>query len=174
MMRPGDKLASYEILAAALRRLKGRDWSLLLVGDGPARDAVRAAFAWAPPARLRWLGQVEDAKLPALYAACDLLLWPAINEAYGMALLEAQAASLPVVAGAAGGVPTIVTDGQTGALAPPGDAPAFAAAVAERLESPGERRRRGAAAAAKIVRDHDLGAAAPALDGLLRSLGAGT
>jgi len=173
MMRPGDKLASYEILAGALGRLARRDWTLLLVGDGPARDAVRTAFAWTRPTRLRWLGQVGEAALPGLYAACDLLLWPAVNEAYGMALLEAQAAGLPVVAGAAGGVPAIVADGLTGALAPPGDAVAFADAVAQLLDAPAERQRRGAEAEARIARDHDLTAAARALDGLLRETGAG-
>ena len=57
-----------------------------------------AASACALPAR------VPHAALPALYAGADLYLWPAINEAYGMAFLEAQAAGLPVVAGRTGGV----------------------------------------------------------------------
>jgi len=172
MMRPGAKLTSFKVLAAALARLAARDWTLLLAGDGPARAAVRDAFAWAPPERLRWLGEVGADALPGLYAACDLLLWPAVDEAYGMALLEAQAAGLPVVAGAAGGVPAIVADGATGALAPPRDPAAFAGAVARLLDSPNERRRLGAAARAKVAREHDLAAAARALDALLRETGA--
>lgn len=173
MMRPGDKLASYQVLAEALGRLVGREWRLLLVGDGPARAAVEAAFAWAPAARLRWLGEIGEAALPDLYAACDLMLWPAINEAYGMALLEAQASGLPVVAGAAGGVPALVADGETGALVPPGDAAAFAAAAERLLDAPEERQRLGVRAAAKVAHDHGLTAAARALDGLLREIGAG-
>ena len=172
MMRPGAKLTSFEVLAAALARLPARDWTLLLAGDGPARAAVRDAFAWAPPERLRWLGAVGADALTSLYAACDLLLWPAVDEAYGMALLEAQAAGLPVVAGAAGGVPAIVADGATGALVPPRDPAAFAGAVARLLDSPNERRRLGAAARAKVAREHDLAAAARALDALLRETGA--
>ena len=46
----------------------------------------------------------------------DLFVWPAINEAFGMALLEAQASALPVVAGASGGVGGIVASGETGLL----------------------------------------------------------
>ena len=62
-------------------------------------------------------------------AAADLYLWPAINEAYGMAFLEAQAAGLPVIAGRTGGVPAVVAADETGLLTPVGDAHAFAAAV---------------------------------------------
>ncbi len=82
-------------------------------------------------------------ELPALYAAADLYLWPAINEAYGMAFLEAQAAGLPVVAGRTGGVPAVVADGVTGVLTPIGDATSFADAVARLLDHrPSARARR--------------------------------
>ena len=46
-----------------------------------------------------------------MYAAADLYVWPAVREAYGIALLEAQAAGLPVVAGREGGVAEVVADG---------------------------------------------------------------
>ena len=78
---------------------------------------------------MRFAGAVPHAELPAIYASADLYLWPAINEAYGMAFLEAQAAGLPVVAGRTGGVPAVVADGVTGVLTPIGDAAAFAAAI---------------------------------------------
>ena len=60
---------------------------------------------------MRCVGALPAAALPEIYAAADLYVWPACNEAYGMALLEAQAAGVPVVAGAEGGVPDIVADG---------------------------------------------------------------
>ncbi len=66
--------------------------------------------------------------------AADLFVWPAINEAFGMALLEAQACGTPVIAGASGGVPAIIADGETGWLSPPGDVAAFAADVDFALE----------------------------------------
>src|SRR3546814_1400194 len=74
-------------------------WQLVVAGDGQARDAVMQAFTWALPDRVRFLGLVQPEVMPALYAACDLLVWPAVNEAFGMVLLEAQGAGLPVVAG---------------------------------------------------------------------------
>jgi len=170
MMRPGDKLASYRLLGDALARIAGAEWQLLIAGDGPARADVEAAFSWAPPGRVRFLGAWPAARLPALYAACDLLLWPAINEAYGMALLEAQAAGLPVVAGDSGGVANIVTDGQTGVLVPPGNAAAFAAAVARLLPPAAPRRAMAAAAMAAVASRHEIVQAAQRLDAILRQV----
>lgn len=159
MMRPGAKLASYGVLADALARLADRPWRLLVAGDGPASEAVRAAFAPVRE-RIAWLGQVSETAKAPLLAAADLYVWPAIDEAYGVALIEAQAAGLPVVAGARPGVANVVTDGQTGLLAPTGDAAAFAAAVARLLDDPAERGRLAAQAAAHALRHHHLEAAA--------------
>jgi glycosyltransferase involved in cell wall biosynthesis len=168
MMRPGDKLASYRLLGAALARLDGLDWQLLVAGDGPARAEVEAAFDALAPGRVRFLGEVAPHDLPALAAACDLMVWPALNEAYGMALLEAQAAGLPVVAGHSGGVAAVVRDGETGRLTAPGDAHAFAEAVRGLLEAPGTRRAMAKAAVAAVAAEHDLSAAAGRLDAVLR------
>jgi glycosyltransferase involved in cell wall biosynthesis len=172
MMRPGDKLASYRLLAAALARSRDLPWRLLVVGDGPARDDVAAAFAPCG-GRVAWLGRIEGPALAATLAACDLMTWPAVNEAYGMALLEAQAAGLPVLAGASGGVADIVADGVTGRLVPAGDAAAFASALAELLAFPARLRELGAAAARRAAADHDIAGAARRLDGILRGVAGG-
>ncbi|WP_189052586.1 glycosyltransferase family 4 protein, partial [Aliidongia dinghuensis] len=124
MMRPGDKLASYRLLGSALARLTDRPWQLLVVGDGEARDEVMAALAPLEP-RVAWLGALPPERVPACLAATDLLVWPALNEAWGMALLEAAAAGRPIVAGRVGGVPAIVVHGETGLLTPGGDAAAL-------------------------------------------------
>ncbi len=168
MMRPGDKLASYRLLAEALQHLRTSDWQLLVAGDGPARAEVEAALGAVPQDRVRLLGEVASEALPALYAACDLLVWPAIHEAYGMALLEAQAAGLPVVAGQGAGVAQLVLDGQTGRLTEAGDAAAFAQAVAGLLAAPETRRAMAAAAQARVAAEHGLTAAAARLDAVLR------
>jgi glycosyltransferase involved in cell wall biosynthesis len=144
-------------------------WHLLVIGDGAARGAVEAAFAPCAD-RVAWLGRREGAALAAALAACDLMVWPAINEAYGMALLEGQAAGLPVLAGASGGVAGIVGDGIAGLLAPPGDVDAFAAALAELLAKPERRRAFGAAAAARIAAAHGIEAASRRVDAILRGL----
>jgi glycosyltransferase involved in cell wall biosynthesis len=169
MMRTRDKLASYRVLAAALGLLGSRPWRALIVGDGAARGEVEALMA-PFGRRVHFAGAVPHDTLPALYASADLYLWPAINEAYGMAFLEAQAAGLPVVAGRTGGVPAVVSDGVTGLLTPVGDAPAFAAAVGRLLDRPAERARLAIAAANRVASHHDERAAARALAAALRVL----
>lgn len=167
MMREGHKLASYRILADALTRLGARRWQLIVVGDGPARAVVTSALT-SLGTRVRFTGELDGARLPPFYAASDLLVWPAVREAFGMSLLEAQAAGLPVVAGRTDGVPAVVADGRTGLLPSPEDAAAFGTAVAMLLDHPERRHAMGAAAAARVMADHDLRGAATMLDRVLR------
>jgi glycosyltransferase involved in cell wall biosynthesis len=169
MMRPGDKLASYRILGTALAQLLGLPWSLEVIGDGPARDAVHAALAPLGD-RVVYAGALDESAIAGRLAAADLFVWPAINEAFGMALLEAQASGLPVVAGSVGGVGDVIADGTTGLLSPPGDADAFAAAVRALLVDPARRARYGKAAHDKVRRDHDLPAAAARLAEIIEAL----
>ena len=169
MMRTRDKLESYRVLAEALGRLKEKAWRALLVGDGPARGEVEAMMAPFGE-RVRFAGAVPHTELPKIYASADLYLWPAINEAYGMAFLEAQAAGLPVVAGRTGGVPAVVADGVTGVLTPIGDAAAFAAATARLLDDAKTRAQLGKAARARVNARHDERSAARALAAALRTL----
>jgi glycosyltransferase involved in cell wall biosynthesis len=169
MMRAGDKLASYRLLAEALWRVRDLPWSLDIVGDGPARNAVAAAFAGLGD-RLHWRERLDAPALARRLAAADLFVWPALNEAFGMALLEAQASGVPAVAGDCGGVGAILVPGVTGLLVPPGDAEAFAAAVRRLLADPTERARLGAAAWWQVRREHDLPVAARRLAALLGAL----
>ena len=169
MMREGDKLASYGVLAEALDMLSSKAWNLLIVGDGPAREAVERVFHEVPSERIGFAGTTAPNDLPGLYAAADLMVWPAINEAYGMAMLEAQATGLPVVAGRTGGVPDVVHDGETGLLCPVGDAGAFANTMGRLLAEPGRLKTYSARAAARASAKNDISAAADALDRILRS-----
>lgn len=164
MMRDGDKRASYQVLARALARLADRPWQLTVAGDGPAGKTIRALF---PAERTRFLGELAPEEMPAVYAGADIFVWPAINEAYGLVLLEAQAAGLPVVAGCTGGVPDIVADGETGLLAPEGDDTLFAEALAGLLDDPQMRTRMGKAAAAKAAGDHDIEGAQKRLQAII-------
>ena len=169
MMRFGDKLASYRLLGAALAGLAGRDWRLLVAGDGPARGEVVAALAPLGN-RVAFAGALPTEALPPLYAAADLLVWPAMREAYGMALLEAQAAGLPVVAGRTDGVPAIVADGETGLLAAPGDAAALGAALCALLDDPARRAAMGEAARRRVAAGHSVAGAAAILRGRIGDL----
>jgi glycosyltransferase involved in cell wall biosynthesis len=171
MMRHGDKLASYRILGEALAPLLDRPWQLLVVGDGVARPQV--ALALAPlGARVVYAGQRTEFELPAIYAAADISVWPAINEAYGVSLMESQAAGLPVVAGDSGGVGEIVANSRTGLLTPAGDVAAFIAALSTLLDDSDLRARFRAAAFAKIAAEHDIAAASQGLDRILKAAAA--
>lgn len=172
MMREGDKLASYRELAGALARVRDQPWRLLVAGDGPARAKVEAALAAAAPGRALLLGALGPSEVAALYSACELCLWPAVNEAYGMAMLEAQAAGLPVVSCAARGVPEVVAHERTGLLAAPGDEAGLAACVRRLLADARERARLGEAASRRVAAEHSLEAAAESLRRRLGDLAA--
>ena len=167
MMRTRDKLESYRVLAEAFGCLGQRPWRAVVVGDGPARREIESLMA-PFGAHVRFAGAKGPQELAALYASADLYVWPAINEAYGMAFLEAQAAGLPVVAGRAGGVPAVVADGVSGLLVAAGDAAAFAGAVCRLLDHPAERNRLSAAASAYAAEHHDERSAARSLAAALR------
>ena len=169
MMRTRDKLESYRVLAAAFHLLGDRPWQAVLVGDGAARAEIEGLMV-PFGSRIRFAGAVSQDELLALYASADLYVWPAINEAYGMAFLEAQASGVPVVAGRTGGVPAVVADGVAGVLTPIGDAVSFAAAVGRLLDDPKERARLAANTAARIAARHDDRAAAHVLAAALGTL----
>ncbi len=168
MMRPGDKLASYRVLGRCLSLIAEPPWQLVVVGDGPARHAVEESLAPIGRARLRFAGVRDADELAAFYAAADLMVWPAYNEAYGMALLEAAATGLPAVAGRWRGVPEIVADGETGLLSEPRDDIGFAEAVVVLSGDTERRQAMGRAASARVAARHSLAAAIkvlrPALD----------
>ena len=163
MMRPGDKLASYRQLAAALDLLKPADTVLLVVGDGTARSEVETALRSVLPDRVRYLGELEASAVAATLTTADVYVWPAVGEAYGMALLEAQAAGLPVVAGRVRGVVDVVQDGQTGLLADADDPAAFATQLAKLLDDDNLRVRMGRAAHDFVHQQRTLDAAAATL-----------
>jgi glycosyltransferase involved in cell wall biosynthesis len=170
MMRHGDKLASYLALAATLARVADLPWRLIVVGDGPARAQVRAALETAAPGRAVFLGEVKTRDIAPVYAAADLTVWPAINEAYGMALLEAQAAGLPVVSCALRGVPDVVVDGETGVLVKENDFEALARALRSLLVDRERRRALGRGAAEFVLHNRSLEMAAGQLSQALQKL----
>jgi glycosyltransferase involved in cell wall biosynthesis len=86
-----------------------------------------------------------------------------------MALVEAQAAGLPAVAGNRPGIAAVIDDGTTGLLTPVGDADAFARALASLIDVPA-RRAAMAAAAAHTAQRFDLRSSAAQLDAILRSV----
>jgi glycosyltransferase involved in cell wall biosynthesis len=168
MMRTGDKLASYELLAQSLTQLKHHQWQLVVLGDGQARAAVHRAFA-PLDGRVHWAGVCDAPTLVGWLSAADVYVWPAVNEAFGMAFLEAQACGLPVVAGRTRGVPDVVFDGASGLLTDM-CTDAFANGVERLLLDPSMRSRMGQYARRYARERHDIDCASQQLDQLLRSL----
>lgn len=172
MMRYDVKLQSFRLLAQALERIADLAWQILLVGDGPARGDVEALFAPFGD-RVRFLGALPGPGLPQIYAAADLYVWPACNEAYGMALLEAQAAGMPVVAGAEGGVADVVGDGISGRLVKPRSPADLAEAVRTLLLDRSQRRAMGQSAQMRVLSRHTTRVAGAKLAAIMAKLEAG-
>lgn len=168
MMRPGDKMESYRMLAAALARLRHLPWTLAVAGDGALRGEVEALFSAMEGGRIAWHGERGTAEIAAILGASAVYAWPGTGEAYGLAYLEAQAAGLPVVAQATAGVPEVVRHGVTGLLTPPGDVDAYAAALERMLTDDAMRQDMAVAARRFVVEECSLERAARRLDDILR------
>ena len=115
------------------------DLVYLVAGDGPQRPELeRRASAPDLAGRIRLLGDVEDADVPALHRLADVFLLPSRRESgdevegFGVSLVEASASGLPVIGGRSGGIPEAVLDGETGLLVDP-DEPASIARALRRL-----------------------------------------
>jgi glycosyltransferase involved in cell wall biosynthesis len=117
-------------LRETVTRLNGADVSMTIAGDGPERPKLeRAAARLGVADRLRLLGRCSRKEIRSLLSGASLLAHPVRLEAFGLAILEARAAGVPVVAMAAGGVPDLVEHRRHGLLA--GSRREFHAAVAE-------------------------------------------
>jgi len=115
---------------------------LIMVGDGSERPNAEH--------RARCLGISDqctlDGKQPRIVdylSACDVLLLPSDQESFGLAALEAMACEVPVIASRVGGLPEVVTDGETGCLSPVGDVDKMAADAARLVADEKLRREMG-------------------------------
>ncbi|WP_440224150.1 glycosyltransferase [Dokdonella sp. MW10] len=125
------------------------DVHLVLLGDGPLAAPLREqAAALGIASRVVFAGARSD--IADLLPALDVFALPSRTEGLSIALLEACASRLAIVATAVGGNPEIVADGATGRLVPTDDASALATAVGALLADAGQRARFGAAARAWV------------------------
>jgi phosphatidyl-myo-inositol alpha-mannosyltransferase len=121
------------------------DLRMVVVGEGAEQRTIEQL----PPSirsRVLMLGRVPHAALAPYHAAVDLFVAPAVGgESFGIVLVEAMAAGLPVIASDIPGYREVVRDGIEGILIPPRDPPALAAAVRRLLDRPEEMARLGEA-----------------------------
>jgi glycosyltransferase involved in cell wall biosynthesis len=142
----------YDVLVAALARLKHLPWRLIIAGDrgrSPQTSRrLRAEIARLGLAdRITLLGAVTSAELSPLYACTDLFVLPSRFEGYGMAYTEAIAHGVPVIGTTAGAVPQTVP-ADAGVLVAPDDVEALTATLQRLIASPHERERLAAGARA--------------------------
>jgi len=117
-----------------------------------ARSSFRAALEASVPAglehRVQFHGPVPHDELPALYGRARVFAFPSLwQEPFGLPILEAMAMNLPVVASRSGGIPEIVTAGETGLLCDRGDVSELAGALRRVLDDPDLAERLGKAGA---------------------------
>ena len=137
---------------------------MVIAGDGPLRSTLEdLARDLAIATRVAFLGNRDD--VPALLGSLDVFVLASKFEPFGVALLEARAAGLPIVATAVNEIPDIVGDGITGRLVPPEDAATMADAFITLASDPGFRARLGARARI-AARQHSLPAAVAAYERL--------
>lgn len=166
MMREGDKLASYRIIAETLDEMADLDWRLDIAGDGPPRGQVEALMQPFGD-RVRFLGMLDAERLQRAYRKASLLLWPGVNEALGMVYLEAQAAGVPVVAQDRPGMQELLAPAAYPAIAE--GAQGLARMAKAYLRNAALRQEAGRVARAHVQAHHLLPAAARTLaEGLAR------
>ena len=118
----------------------GREVVFTIVGDGPERPRLeRLARRLGVARHVEFLGACDPARVADILSRSTVFALPSRREAFGLALLEARAAGLPIVARANGGVPEVVEHGRQGLLAKTSQT--FGDAIATLLNDDGLRRR---------------------------------
>jgi glycosyltransferase involved in cell wall biosynthesis len=124
------------------------DLHLLFVGDGELREELQAQVAQLDLERIHFLGNRHD--VPDLLAASDIFVLPSLWEGLSMALLEAMASGLPIVASEVSGTVQAIIPNETGLLVPPGDVQRLTEAIEQLLSNPARAQAMGAAARRRV------------------------
>ncbi len=143
----------HEFLIRAFRRILETkpQARLLIVGDGRKRQKLEAlAEELGVKHRVTFAGVRRD--VPLLLSLMDIFVLPSLNEALGIALIEAMASGVPVVASEVGGIPEVVKHRETGLLVEPRSASALADAILELISAPAVARRMSEAALQSVQR----------------------
>ena len=156
--RPELALEAFRSASAQTPRLR-----LVFVGDGALREELLTALAgWEPALRARVTLAGNQHDMQRVHEACDMVLLSSRTEGMPVALIEAGAASLPVISTPVGGVPELVLDGETGRLAD--GVEGLARALCELASDDELRLRMGQAARARVRERHSAAALAESLE----------
>jgi glycosyltransferase involved in cell wall biosynthesis len=119
-------------------RIRGKDVSLVFVGEGPLKEDLAKEILWRKLSdRVKLAGFVDEQKLVSLYNSSDVFTLPSQYEPFGMVVLEAMASKIPVVVSDVGGLSEIVDDGITGVKVRASDPHALAEGILRVLEDQG-------------------------------------
>ena len=128
-----------------------RHADLVVAGAGPALDDLeRLADGLGVGRQVHFVGRLSREEVAAAMSGATLFVMPSRLEPFGIVVLEAWRAGVPVVATTRGGAPEFVEDGKTGVLVDPFDTPAFAAALDSLLADPDRREAIGRAGAERV------------------------
>ncbi len=130
-------------LKAALDQVPGT--RLALIGQGPARQSLEKRFAGTHTV---FIGHLEGEALSQAYASADVCVFPSAIESFGLVVIEALAAGLPVVAARVGGVSDIIREGENGYTFETGDISGLVAGVRKTVADEAQRKRMSVAARA--------------------------
>ncbi|XAM00390.1 glycosyltransferase family 4 protein [Phycisphaeraceae bacterium D3-23] len=156
-----------EIYPKLADKLPGKPLHLLFIGDGFDRPNVERAIANAGLQRsVTIAGLVPYADMARVLSAVDVSVLPSYQEGQSRTLVESLLCGVPIVGYAAGGIPSIIKDGETGRLAPVGDKRALAHAIADTITQPAEAKRMTEAGAAHVRRHFDVAPMAGAIGGV--------
>jgi 1,2-diacylglycerol 3-alpha-glucosyltransferase len=148
----------YRFLDAVADVLAHTDLSAVVGGIGPEAPGVAQRIRDDPrlASHVRYVGPVAEEEKAALLAQTELFVLPSTSDTSSVALLEAMASGATVLAPAAGGAAEVVRDGETGRRVPVLAPGALAAAIAELVDRPDERRRLARAAGDEVRRTGSL------------------
>lgn len=135
-------------MVVAVAALNRSDIALHIVGSGEDEPKLRQAVErYGLQEQVFMHGYQQKTELPRFYAMADLLLFPSLSEVFGLVMVEAAAAGLPmIVTQFAGATVDAVIDGTTGIVIDPNNTPEFAAALRRLIDSPELRQQMGQAA----------------------------
>lgn len=171
MMRAGVKVKGLEWVIESCARLRdiGRDFTLVVIGDGPRRNYIEALAKAKLGNQVRFLGLVDRKELADVFSAGDLFAFPGLEESVGMVYLEAQECGLPVIATNDEGAPHVIRHEHSG-LVTDVSINEFTDAIDRLIVDKDYRHELGKQAVEYVQRNHEAGASYSSMNKTMQSI----